>query len=213
MWRILHSVRSGRSLPSVEPSPMTTTTDHTGATSAETLTLPVAASPVQPLDPAAIAAPDFVGLSVQDARRISRLSNLHVLVEADPSHEGPWGRVRSQEPQPGALLAPGDLISLVVGSRPLVVVPDVHGREEAEVVSELQTLGLLRGRRVVRKSDVVPAGCVLRARPRPGSEVPTGTRVSYVVASSPRAHGKRAHEGAKRVRVRRLPDGSFSTDG
>lgn len=221
MWRILHSIRGGRSILAVEPSAMVTTSG--GAVTAATADPPEIPDPLaaphrsvpvdgtERTDPDAIGVPDLAGLTTQDARRVTRLAGLHIVVDARSSPAGPWGRVLSQEPEPGAFLAPGDIVGVVVGSRPLVVVPDVHGRDEAEVLADLQALGLVPGRRAVRKSDGVPAGHVVRARPRPGSEVPAGTHVSYVVAAYPRPHGKRVHEAPRRVRVRRLPDGRFSS--
>jgi serine/threonine-protein kinase len=115
----------------------------------------------------------------------------------------------AQDPAPGVLLAPGDTVTITVGARPAVVVPDVRGGEEAEMLAVLRDAGLRPERRVARRSDRIPEGHIVRTRPRAGSSVPYGTKVTCVVATPRPLHGKRARRQERRVRVRRLPDGSF----
>jgi hypothetical protein len=194
MWRHIPTVFGGRS---VVPHELT------------------AAAPTEPLEaggarrlPSPV--PDFVGLASTDARRLARMAQVAVSVEDRPSSQGLWGRVLAQDPQPGAQGAPDGVVILTVGARSRVPVPDVRGRDEDEALSMLRDAGLGAARRVTRRSDRVPEGCVVRTRPRAGADVVAGSRISYVVAAGPREAGRSEHRRGRRpTRIARLADGSF----
>ena len=156
-----------------------------------------------------LTAPDLRGMAAQDARRIGHMSDLHVLVSSHATEEALWGRVVAQDPAPGATLSPGDTVTITVGKRPTVLVPDVRGGEEDEMLGVLREAGLRPEQRVTRRSDSIPEGHIVRTRPRAGSSVPHGTKVTYIVATPRQLHGKQSRRHEKRARVRRLPDGSF----
>lgn len=155
--------------------------------------------------------PDLAGLSASDARRVARLAGLHIAVEERPAPDDRWGRVLGQDPAAGTNSTRGDVVTLIVGGRPHVLVPELRGRDEAEAVAALHTLGLTPERRATRRSDKVPEGHLLRTRPRPGTEVPVGSRVAYVLAAGPRAKSGGGRHERQRVRAGRLRDGSFMT--
>ncbi len=153
--------------------------------------------------------PALVGLSLMEARRQARLVGLHVEVLERITGEDEWGQVLAQEP--GAGSAPGRQasVSVTVGMRPHARVPDVRGRSEDDALAVLRAAGFVSTRRLVRKSDKVPEGHVVRTRPRAGSQVPAGSRISYVLADAPRPTGRERHGEKHRVRAVRMPDGSF----
>ena len=159
--------------------------------------------------PGSLSAPDLRGMATQEARLIGRLSDLRVWVDTHTTEEALWDRVVAQDPVPGATLRPGDTLTITVGERSTVLVPDVRGGEENEMLGVLREAGLRPERRVTRRSDSVPEGHIVRTRPRAGSSVPHGTKVTYVVATPRPPHGKPARRQEKRVRTSRLPDGSF----
>jgi beta-lactam-binding protein with PASTA domain len=156
-----------------------------------------------------VSTPDLRGMASRDALRLGRMSDLRVWVRKRPTAEATWDRVLAQDPAPGVPLWPGSTITLTIGERPAVEVPDVRGGEEAEMLTVLRQAGLRPDRRVARRSDRVPEGHIVKTRPRAGSMVPLGTKLTYVVATPRPAHGPRAHRQLERVRARRLPDGSF----
>lgn len=174
---------------------------------------PWRAPPVESADstqaPWTLSAPDLRGMAMQEARLIGRLSDLHVSIEAHATEEALWDRVVAQDPFPGATLRPGDTLKITVGRRSTVLVPDVRGGEEDEMLGVLREAGLRPDRRVTRRSDNVPEGHIVRTRPRAGSSVPHGTKVAYVVATPRAAHGRSARRHERRLRASRLPDGSF----
>jgi beta-lactam-binding protein with PASTA domain len=155
--------------------------------------------------------PDLVGMTTQDARRTARLAEIRLAVDEHPAEPGLRGRVISQHPLAGQYVQPADIVTITVGARPDVTVPDVRGAEEQEAMLQLRDAGLFPSRRVVRRSNAVPQGHVVRTRPRAGADVSLGTRVTLVIAAPPRPSGAHARREAKRVRAQRLPDGTFLT--
>jgi serine/threonine-protein kinase len=153
--------------------------------------------------------PDLVGLPSTEARRLARQSRFTLEVLERGTSEGLWGCVLEQAPVPGASLDDSTAVSITVGARPHVTVPDLRGREEEEALSMLREAGLGAARRNARRSDRVPDGCIVRTRPRAGASLPMGSRVSYVVATGTREVDSSHKRVQRRARVGRLPDGSF----
>ena len=182
--------------------------DEVGRKPPEPRAVPPAGSIGLTQPPGTLSAPDLRGMASQEARLIGRMSDLHVSVDYHTTEEALWDRVVAQDPVPGATLRPGDTLTITVGERSTVLVPDVRGGAEDEMLGVLREAGLRPERRVTRRSDSVLEGHIVRTRPRAGSRVPLGTKVTYVVAT-PRAHGKQAGRHEKRIRASRLPDGSF----
>ncbi len=194
MWRHLPSVLGGAPAVPVEST-------------LEPLTEPTTDEPT-PGAPSPVFVPELVGLPSTEVRRLARQQQFALEVEETGTNEGQWGRVLEQDPPPGVALDASTVVVITVGARPSVTVPDVRGREEEEALSMLREAGLGAARRIARRSDRVPDGCIVRTRPRAGVDIPLGSRVSYVVATGLRDAG-RSHKRDRRTRVGRLPDGSF----
>jgi beta-lactam-binding protein with PASTA domain len=158
-----------------------------------------------------LTAPDLLGMVEHDARRVARLSDLRLWTDTRLVGEAMWDRVLAQHPHPGASLRPGDTLTVTVGARPEVVVPDLRGQDEEDVLATLRNAGLLPGRRGVRRSSAVPEGRIVRTRPRAGATVPRGTRVAYVVAVAPEPHGKPTRRHTRRDRARGPREGAFTS--
>ena len=182
--------------------------EEVGSSSHEPEQAPLPASPDSAQSPGTLSAPDLRGMAEPEARLIGRLSELHIQVDAHMTQEALWGRVVAQDPVPGATLRPGDTLTITVGERSTVLVPDVRGGAEDDMLGVLREAGLRPERRVTRRSDSVPEGHIVRTRPRAGSSVPLGAKVTYVVAT-PRPHEKPAKRHERRIRASRLPDGTF----
>lgn len=159
--------------------------------------------------PGTLSTPDLRGMASQEARLMGRMSDLNISVDSHTTEEALWDRVVAQDPVPGATLRPGDTLTITVGERSTVLVPDVRGGEEDEMLGVLRDAGLRPERRVTRRSDSVPEGHIVRTRPRAGSSVPLGAKVTYVVATPRPPHGKSSRHHERRIRASRLPDGSF----
>jgi hypothetical protein len=207
MWRNLLSSAGGPTLPTEGPfDPAAPALGRDPAVDSAGLTAVDAHDDTGPT-----VTPDLMGMSASDARRVARLAGLHVAVEERPAPDDRWGHVLGQEPPAGVQATPGDVVSIIVGGRPHVLVPELRGRDEAEAMATLHALGLTPERRATRRSDKVPEGHLLRTRPRPGTEVPVGSRVAYVLAAGPRAKAGGGRHERQRVRASRQRDGSFMT--
>ena len=105
-------------------------------------------------------------------------------VEQEASEDVPKGRVISQTPDPGAFLAPGDPVDILVSTgKPEVVVPDVLGADRADARQEVEDAGL-RVRLRERESDE-EADVVIDSDPRPATNVSTGTIVTLFYSDGP----------------------------
>ena len=149
----------------------------------QTVTLSVARAGAPP--PGAASVPDVVGLE-QDAAaaRLSqaRLVPLVNLVASDPSSAG---KVVSQEPSAGVIVARDSNVMLGIGrpaSTPLTEteVPDLIHLTEVEARARLTTAGL----EVIVQDVLTPAASsntVLRQDPAPGTRLPRGRAVTVTV--------------------------------
>ena len=95
------------------------------------------------------------------------------------------GTVVSTSPKVGASVKPGTSVDLVVSKGPQPVpVPGVEGLRLGAARSALDDAGL-RADVTEKFSDSVPDGVVISVKPKAGSVVDSGTRVSLVVSKGP----------------------------
>jgi len=158
--------------------------------------------------PGSLFVPDLVGMHLHDARQDARLAELELVADERPADRAFRGRIVRQDPQPGVSVRPGDAITVVVGARPGVLVPDVRGLDEQDSQAMLRSAGLFPSRRVERRSGSVPQGQVIRTRPRAGAEVPVGTRITLVVAVPPRPRASTVRR-ERRSRSRRSAEAAL----
>lgn len=125
--------------------------------------------------------PDVVGLDMLEAVRLLRQRGLRLAVSVWETKIGPWGMVLSQEPARGSSLRRGQRVHVVVAGRPHLAVPDVTGLEVGVAMERLRRAGLQPVRGVERASRTVPRGHVIATRPRAGSLVQDGARVTLEV--------------------------------
>jgi beta-lactam-binding protein with PASTA domain len=91
-------------------------------------------------------APDLIGMIGREARRVTRLSDLRVVVVRHPTREAMWDRVVTQHPAPGATLSPGDTVSVTVGERPTEAEAESEQRSSHEQGSRSRIRRPLRSR-------------------------------------------------------------------
>jgi beta-lactam-binding protein with PASTA domain len=102
-------------------------------------------------------------------------------------------RVIRTIPAAGEHVPPETVINLVVsrGPRPTptpaptALVPDVRGFTEDEAIAAILDTGFDVGERVERPNAEVPAGLVIRTRPRAGESAEVGATVDYFVSLGP----------------------------
>jgi serine/threonine-protein kinase len=95
------------------------------------------------------------------------------------------GIVLSQVPAAQFLLHSGDRVSLVVsrGVKIVAVPGGLVGLSSAQARTALQAAGLQVGNIISRNSDA-PAGQVLATRPKAGTQIPSGGKVSLIVSNA-----------------------------
>lgn len=102
----------------------------------------------------------------------------------EPSSEVPRGLVVRQKPAPNLQIERGATVDLYLSrGQDYVEMPNFIGRPLVEVQAELASLGLVSNL-VTEKHSVYPRGQILDHQPPPGSVVPVGTPVNFVVSGA-----------------------------
>lgn len=95
------------------------------------------------------------------------------------------GSVVSSTPKAGASVKPGTPVALVISKGPKPVpVPELVGQKVATAKSRLADVGL-KVDTTQKFSESVPDNVVISAKPKPGTVVDSGSRVSLVVSKGP----------------------------
>jgi serine/threonine-protein kinase len=130
--------------------------------------------------------PDLSGKTQVEAELILESRKLTLgNVYTEPNSDTPKGCIARQTPEPGSSVEKGSLIDLYVSLGPnvdTVKVPNFIGRQLNEVQAELAGLGLVFSTANPEVS-AFPEGQILDQQPAPGSLVPVGTQMTFVVSS------------------------------
>lgn len=149
---------------------------------------PVQPTPVQPTptEPAAAAipAPEFVGTTIKDARKIAQAQNIIIIQDGDrETPDKPPGEILEQNPAAGTMLTSTREIRVVVAKAREAKVPNLVGKPIAEAKATLDGLGVELVE-VPKDSSKTP-GTVLSQKPAAGVKVSPGTPVELTVAALP----------------------------
>jgi beta-lactam-binding protein with PASTA domain len=126
--------------------------------------------------------PQLVGRTESDAANVVKRRGLVMEVDYVVS-ASEVGLVVDQLPDPGVQVPAGTSIQVTVGTEvETVVVPDVHGINEATAIAQLEAAGLRLGTRY-RADDLLPEGYVVDTDPGPGETLTRGSTVDYVVST------------------------------
>jgi len=136
---------------------------------------------------APVSVPNVVGRTQAKAKSAITAKKLTVgTITQAYSATVPSGRVISQNPQAGALAAPGTAVDLVVSTGPApVTVPNVTGLTQADAKSAITGATLTVGIITKKHNDTVPAGSVISQNPQAGSSVAPGSAVKLLVSTGP----------------------------
>jgi eukaryotic-like serine/threonine-protein kinase len=123
--------------------------------------------------------------SAEAVQALTKLGFVPV-ARSEPSPTTASGRVIGTEPPAGTEQTVGSRVTVLVSSGPAQVrVPDVKGATQGAAEAALSTAGLQPGTITQQTSLTVAPTTVLAQTPRPGSLVPSGTKVKLVVAQAP----------------------------
>ncbi|MGD1875876.1 MAG: PASTA domain-containing protein [Kiloniellaceae bacterium] len=132
--------------------------------------------------------PDLTGVPLDEA--LAKIKDLG-LQAADPAFAPSAdfeGRVIQHTPVAGTKVKSGDTVTLLVGSKPKLTLPDLRGLKQAEAEKRLKELGLKAGE-VGFVDDAEREGLVVRHTPLPGASVDPGSTVALFIGRKPEAPG------------------------
>jgi len=154
-------------------------------------TAPVHVSISRGAEPAErVEVPNVVNRELAEAELMLRNSSLTVALQNDYSDVVPLNVVISQDPPAGAEVEVYTSVTIVRSLGPelrLVLVPDIVGTSEMEARRILEGNGLVVDLSTRAHSDAIPAGNIVSQSIAAGTEVETGTRISYVISDGPLA--------------------------
>ncbi|WP_338781105.1 Stk1 family PASTA domain-containing Ser/Thr kinase [Streptomyces sp. DG1A-41] len=128
-----------------------------------------------------LAAPNFVGETEQNARKLANNADLELSFTKKPCEEQTKGNVCSQSPKAGVDVKKGDTISLVVSTgAPKVAVPDVTGLTYEKAKAQLEDKGF-NVEQKTEESDRTP-GVVITQDPEGDTEQEKGSTITLTVA-------------------------------
>ena len=147
----------------------------------------VSSGPVTPpIDPR-VTVPNLVGRTEAAAATALQQANLVGSLTRETSSTAPLGQVLRQDPASGSQVSAGTTVSFVVSSGPpptsQVTVPNLVGQTDANAAALVQRAGLVPA--ASSENSTAPVGQVIRQNPVPGSVVPAGSTVGYVVSAGP----------------------------
>ncbi|OXS33685.1 Stk1 family PASTA domain-containing Ser/Thr kinase [Streptomyces sp. XY006] len=126
-------------------------------------------------------APNFVGETEQNARKLATNSDLELTFSKKPCENQAKGNVCSQNPKAGTDVQKGDTIELVVSTgAPKVTVPDVTGLTYEKAKAELEDKGF-QVEQKTEESDRTP-GVVTKQDPSGDTEQEKGSTITLTVA-------------------------------
>jgi len=133
--------------------------------------------------PATVTVPDVVGQPVALARATIEARGLRVRVRRVPNDLRPEGTVVRQDPEPGASVPRGEVVTLVVSAGAgVVAVPDVVDEPFEDARATLVAAGFEVERRD-EPSERVETGRVIRTQPPAGRRIERGSVVVVFVSS------------------------------
>lgn len=147
---------------------------------------PTTPPPSQPAEatPAAIPAPEFVGVNIKDARRMAVAQSIIIIQEGDrEAADRPAGEILEQNPPPGTTLTTTREIRVTVAKAREAKVPNLVGKPIAEAKATLEGLGVELVE--IQKDSSKTPGTVLSQKPAAGVTVKPGTPVELTIAALP----------------------------
>ncbi|MFE9766852.1 Stk1 family PASTA domain-containing Ser/Thr kinase [Streptomyces sp. NPDC005808] len=131
----------------------------------------------------AFAAPNFVGQTLEDAKKMAENSELVVKTTEDACEDQPKGSICSQDPKANVNVNKGDTVNLVVSTgAPKVTVPTVLGKSLDEAKSILEGDGYQFQVETKDQESAEDPDTVLEQDPKLGAEVEKGSTITLTIA-------------------------------
>jgi beta-lactam-binding protein with PASTA domain/predicted Ser/Thr protein kinase len=136
--------------------------------------------------PGNVSVPSVQGLPLANAKRLIQRHGLKVgAVRQQSSTTLPKGNVIGTSPAAFQSVPPGTSVDINVSSgKPLLKVPDVTGQSQSSAKSALRGAGF-QVQTTTQTSTTAKAGTVISQNPSGGTQTPSGSTVSLVIAKAP----------------------------
>ncbi|MET8023965.1 Stk1 family PASTA domain-containing Ser/Thr kinase [Streptomyces avermitilis] len=132
-----------------------------------------------------VPAPNFVGLTLKDARQQAVNGDVKLLTTKKPCEDQAKGNICSQDPKSGTKVQKNSTVNLVVSTgAPKVAVPNVIDDAVDEATKELEADKYKFNVKTKTRESSQPAGTVLEQNPDPGTEVQKGSTVTLTIAKA-----------------------------
>lgn len=121
-------------------------------------------------------------MNLEDAQKVLKEQKLVVTPTEEASDTIEKDFVIRYEPEK---VEPGAAVTLYISSGPavpVVKVPDITKKTEAQAKLELEAVKLLLGERKEEKSEEIPKGTIINQELAPESDAPEGTAVNYTIS-------------------------------
>ncbi|HBB98247.1 MAG TPA: hypothetical protein DC054_22915 [Blastocatellia bacterium] len=128
--------------------------------------------------------PNVVTQTQDEATRALRAAGFVVGTSARRDDAKPAGTVLEQKPDPGAKVARGSSINLVINAGTEVSVPDLLNKSQADAIAAIEAAGLKRGRIDARPDNRQPRDQVIAQNPRAGRKVNRDSVVDITVTTT-----------------------------
>jgi serine/threonine-protein kinase len=135
---------------------------------------------------ATISVPDITGLHIDQARAIIENLPIYFAEESSAFNQVvPENHIISQNPQSGTNVPEGTTIYVIwsLGAQAqLATVPNIVALPEAQARSAILNANLAVGNIIVEQSDIIPRGSVIRQITAPGTQLPPGSAIDFVIS-------------------------------
>ena len=142
------------------------------------------------LGPEPFAAPDLVGKTVEEARRLATDLGMTFILEGDtvavPLASGLEGLIAEQSPSPDAQAFPGDEMRVKIGVLRQVEIPNLFGLTVEEATAELQARGLVLevvGTAITEDGSLIDK--VVDQEPSAGQRIADGAVIRVTIGEAP----------------------------
>jgi serine/threonine-protein kinase len=124
--------------------------------------------------------PNLLKLKQTDAEARLQESNLNLGAITEEVSKADPGTVIRQSPEAGASVEIGSAVDIVLARAESVSVPNIVGHKEGDALRLLKRARLSAGQKKTRQTSE-GIGTILEQDPAPGTEVPPGSAINYVL--------------------------------
>lgn len=132
--------------------------------------------------------PDLINFTRGEAQKVLDELGVNVSVETVNTKEYPDGNVIRTDPEEGAIVTSGSLVTIYIAidqEKNMRTVPNVIGSADLETAKRAITEAGLRVGSITSAESFDPVGAVIAQSPEAGEELPAGGAITLVISAGP----------------------------